>query len=86
MKSKLAAQGLKNRRFFLCRDTLSTIDLQVPDAKQYSNEYEVTMRDCSRQIHWLFDVNRAGLAKAKKVAKFWNELVAELEQKLGSKR
>lgn len=77
---------MKSKRFFICRDTLSTISLEVPDKKNYSTDYEVTMRDCSRQIHWLFDVNRAGLAKAKKVAKFWNELVAELEQKLGSKR
>ena len=76
---------MKSKRFFLCRDTLSTIDLQVPDAKQYSNEYEVTMRDCSRQIHWLFEPTRAGVAKAKRVAAFWNDLVAELESKLRSK-
>ena len=77
---------MKNKRFFLCRDTLSTIDLQVPDTKNYSNEYEVTMRDCSRQIHWLFEPTRAGLAKAKRVAAFWNELVEELQSKLGSKQ
>ena len=77
---------MKNKRFFLCRDTLSTVDLQVPDKKNYSTEYEVTMRDCSRQIHWLFEPTRSGLAKAKKVAAFWNELVEEIQSKLGSKQ
>lgn len=78
---------LKNKRFFLCNDTLSTISLQVPDSKyRFDTSYEVTMRDCSRQIHWMFESNRAGLAKVKKVAKFYNELQAELEQALQEKK
>lgn len=76
---------LKKKRFFLASDVLSTIALNVPSFKHYDNEYEVTMRDCSRQIHWLFPVTRAGLTKAKKVAKFFNELVDDLESKVGRK-
>ena len=77
---------IKNKRFFLSKDVLSTIALNIPTFKHYDNEYEVVMRDCSRQIHWLFPVNRAGLAKAKKVAKFYNELVEGIQQKLQEKR
>jgi predicted P-loop ATPase/GTPase len=76
---------MKNKRFFLAKDVLSTIAVSVPDKKMFSDEYEVTMRDCSRQIHWLFPNNRKGLAKARKVAKFFNELVASLESKVGNK-
>lgn len=72
---------MKNKRFFLCNDTLSTISLQVPSQKYvFDDNYEVTMRDCSRQIHWIFNNNKRGLDKAKKVAKFYNELQAELER------
>ena len=78
-------KALKKKRFFLSSDVLSTIALNVPSFRHFDNEYEVTMRDCSRQIHWLFPTTRAGLAKAKKVAKFWNELVEELEQRIGKR-
>ena len=71
---------LKNKRFFIDPETLSTISLQVPSEEyRFDNNYEVTMRDCSRQIHWLFDNNRKGLTKVKKVAKFFNELQADIE-------
>lgn len=50
---------------------------------KWDNEVEVTMRDCSRQIHWLFPETRAGLAKARKVAKFFKELVEHIEGKVG---
>lgn len=74
---------LKDKRFFLCRDTLSTIALQVPSPKyRFDDTYEVTMRDCGRQIHWLFSNDKKGLAKVKKVAKFYNELQAELERSI----
>lgn len=79
---------MRNKRFFLCSDTLSTINLIVPKTRglftQY-DEYEVTMRDCSRQIHWMFPVSRSGLAKAKKVAKFFSELEEDIANKLASK-
>lgn len=78
-------KGLKNKRFFIDSKVLSTIALQVPTFKHFDDEYEVTLRDCSRQIHWLFSANKRGLAKARKVAKFFNELVADLETKVGSK-
>lgn len=74
---------LKNKRFFIDPETLSTISLQVPSEEyRFDNNYEVTMRDCSRQIHWLFDNNRKGLTKVKKVAKFFNELQADIELSL----
>ena len=72
---------LRNKRFFICADTLSTVALEVPSAKYlFDDTYEVTMRDCSRQIHWIFNNNKKGLAKVKKVAKFYNELQEELER------
>lgn len=72
---------MKNKRFFLCKDTLSTLAVNVPESKYvFDDTYEVTMRDCSRQIHWIFNNNKKGLAKVKKVAKFYNELQAELER------
>lgn len=74
---------MKSKRFFICRDTLSTIAVTKPSGVGFDNEWEVTMRDCSRQIHWLFPETRGGLAKAKKVAKFFNELVQALEEKVG---
>lgn len=74
---------MKGKRFFLCSDTLSTVSLQVPSQKySFDDTYEVTMRDCSRQIHWIFSNNKKGLAKVKKVAKFYNELQAELERSI----
>lgn len=74
---------MKSKRFFLCKDTLSTVALEVPSEKYaFDNTYEVTMRDCNRQIHWIFSNNKKGLVKVKKVAKFWNELQAELERSL----
>lgn len=73
---------MKSKRFFICRDTLSTIAVQAPQ-NDWNPEWEVIMRDCSRQIHWLFPETRGGLAKAKKVAKFFNELVQALEEKVG---
>ena len=74
---------MKSKRFFLWKDTLSTLAVQVPDKIMFGTpDYEVTMRDCSRQIHWLFPVDRKGLAKARKVAKFFNELVEALESKV----
>ncbi len=75
-------KALKKKRFFLSSDVLSTIALNVPSFRHFDNEYEVTMRDCSRQIHWLFPTTRAGLAKAKKVAKFFTELAEGIELKL----
>lgn len=72
---------MKDKRFFLCKDTLSTVALQVPNGKYaFDNTYEVTMRDCARQIHWIFNNDKKGLAKVKKVAKFYNDLQAELER------
>lgn len=70
---------LRNKRFFICADTLSTIALEVPSAKYlFDDTYEVTMRDCSRQIHWIFNNNKQGLAKVSKVAKFFNELEQDM--------
>jgi hypothetical protein len=57
--------------------------LDVPVSKY--DEFEVTMRDCSRQTHWMFSADRRGLAKAKKVAKFFNDLVAAIEEQKGKK-
>lgn len=74
---------MKAKRFFICRETLSTIAVQPP--LEGWSEWEVTMRDCSRQIHWLFPETRGGLAKARKVAKFFNELVQALEEKVGKR-
>lgn len=75
---------MKSKRFFLARDVLSTIAVSFPNKKhKWDQEVEVTMRDCSRQIHWLFPETRAGLAKAKKVAKFFAELVEHIEGKVG---
>lgn len=75
---------MKSKRMFICSETLSTLALTVPSAKHsFDTSYEVTARDCSRQIHWLFSRDRAGLRKARKVAKFFNDLVAELEEKVG---
>lgn len=71
---------LKNKKFFICKDTLSMVALHVPDKNSYSIEYEVTMRDCNRQIHWLFSKDKAGLAKAKKVKDLFDSLYQELEQ------
>ena len=77
---------MKSKRFFLARDVLSTIAVSFPNKKhKWDQEVEVTMRDRSRQIHWLFTLNRSGLAKARRVAKFWNELVEELEQRIGKR-
>ena len=77
---------MKSKRFFLARDVLSTIAVSFPNKKhKWDQEVEVTMRDCSRQIHWLFTLNRSGLAKARRVAKFWNELVEELESRIGKR-
>lgn len=74
---------LRNKRMFICPDTLSTIALEVPDKKYvFDNTYEVTMRDCSRQIHWIFDNSKKGLTKVTKVAKFYNELQAEIERSI----
>lgn len=78
---------LKNKRFFLCNDTLSTIAVKAPDnTSKWDNEWEVTMRDCSRQIHWLFPETRAGLAKVRKVAAFYSELAAAIESSLQEKK
>ena len=72
---------MKDKRFFLCKDTLSTLAVQVPNQKYaFDDNYEVTMRDCGRQIHWVFSNNKKGLAKVKKVAAFYNDLQAELER------
>ena len=72
---------MKSKRFFLCKETLSTLALEVPSEKYaFDDNYEVTMRDCSRQIHWIFSNNNKGLTKVRKVTKFWNELQAELER------
>lgn len=77
------AKLVRNKRFFICNDTLSTISVEVPASVVYGTpDYEVTMRDCSRQIHWLFPVTRKGLTKARKVAEFYNSLVEALEEKL----
>lgn len=74
---------MKNKRFFLCSDTLSTIAVKEPDrSSKWDNEWEVTMRDCSRQIHWLFPETKSGLAKAYKVANFYNELAVSIEKSL----
>lgn len=74
--------ALKYTRFFLCKDTDSSIRLDVPLAKHFMSEYEVTMRDCSRQIHWLFSTDKKGLAKAKKVAELFTSIATEIEEKL----
>lgn len=77
---------MKSNRFFICRDTLSTIAANIPTGKiKWDDEWEVVMRDCSRQIHWLFSENRTGLRKAKKVAAFWNSFVEALEKRLEEK-
>lgn len=77
----------RTKRFFLCKDTLSTIALKEPErSSKWDNEWEVTMRDCSRQIHWLFPETKAGLHKARKVAKFFTDLALYIESKLGEKR
>ena len=75
---------LKNKKFFICKDTYSMIGLSVPDKSSFSFEYEVTMRDCNRQIHWMFSKDKKGLAKAKKVKDLFDSLYAELEQIVGS--
>lgn len=76
----------KNTRFFLCKDTLSTIACKEPErSSKWDNEWEVTMRDCSRQIHWLFPESKTGLAKARKVAQFFTELVLDIEARLSKK-
>ena len=77
---------LKNKRLFIDPSTYSMIGLLVPTGTYMHAEYEVTMRDCSRQTHWCFSADRKGLAKAKKVAKFFNELQAELEQVVKEKK
>lgn len=77
---------MKDKRFFLWKDTLSTLAVKVPDPKNYDPDFEVTMRDCSRQIHWMFPVSKAGLAKAKKIAAFYKELVEDLEKRLQEKK
>jgi hypothetical protein len=71
---------LKNKKFFIDTRTYSMIGLDVPDKKSYSIEYEVTMRDCNRQIHWMFSKDKKGLTKAKKVAEFFNALHEELKE------
>lgn len=70
---------------FICSDTLSTIALTVPD-QRYSGLlsmderlYEVVMRDCSRQIHWMFPSTKQGVVKARKVANFFTELADGIE-------
>lgn len=74
---------LRDKRMFICNDTLSTLALEVPDKKfAFDNTYEVTMRDCGRQIHWIFDNNKKGLSKVKKVAQFYNDLQAEIERSI----
>lgn len=78
---------MKNKRFFLCSNTLSTIAVKAPDKQvSWDNEWEVTMRDCSRQIHWLFPESRSGLAKAKKVAAFYSELAQAIESSIDSRK
>lgn len=78
---------LKDQRFFICNDTLSTISLQVPNEKyRFDDSYEVTMRDCSRQIHWVFSNDIKGLRKAAKVAKFFASLQADLERVVEEKK
>lgn len=79
---------MKNKRFFLCRETLATVAVEVPDRTRMfgTPEYEVTLRDCSRQIHFLFPVTRAGLAKANKLAKFFTELAIDLDERLREKK
>lgn len=78
---------MKDKRFFICNDTLSTIAVKAPDKNvKWDNEYEVTMRDCSRQIHWLFPTTRAGLVKAKKVATFYSQLADAIEESLQEKK
>lgn len=73
----------RNKRFFLCKDTLSTIALKEPErSSKWDIEWEVTMRDCARQIHWIFNENRAGLAKARKAAKFFTDLSLAIEAEL----
>lgn len=75
---------MKSKRFFLASNVLSTVAVRMPErTSKWDNEVEVTMRDCSRQIHWLFPETRAGLAKARKVAKFFKELVEHIEGKVG---
>lgn len=74
---------MKSKRFFLASNVLSTIAVHIPSGSKWDNEVEVTMRDCSRQIHWLFPETRSGLAKARKVAKFFTELVEHIEGKVG---
>ena len=75
---------LRNKRFFLCSDTLSTVAVKLPARlSKWDNEVEVTMRDCSRQIHWMFPETRKGLAKARKLAKFYAELVEHIEGRIG---
>ena len=83
-KRAIYRRYMKSKRFFLWKDTLSTIAVKEPErSSKWDNEWEVTMRDCSRQIHWLFPETRKGVAKARKVAKFFNELLEALESKVG---
>lgn len=78
---------MKSKRFFICSDTLSTLAAKEPDrSSKWDNEWEVTMRDCSRQIHWLFPETKAGLAKAKRVAAFYSELAVAIESSLQEKK
>lgn len=79
---------LKNKRFFLeptSSDVKSTVFLSVPSKKVYREEYEVTMRDCSRQIHYCFSVNRAGLAKVKKLKELFTQLQEAIESEVNAK-
>lgn len=79
---------LKSSRMFIENDpeSKSGIFLSVPGREFYNSEYEVTMRDCNRQIHWLFLPNKKGIAKAKKVVGFYTALLAELEATMAAKK
>lgn len=75
---------LKDKRFFLAKDVNSAIMLSVPEKKHSWSEYDVTMRDCNRQIEWSFSVDKKGLAKIRKVCDLFNSIRDELEEKLSS--
>lgn len=73
---------MKNQRFWLTpqEDTGSHVVASVCE-----DYVSVTLADCSRRIDWEFNHRtpagqRAALAKARKVQKFFNELVAHLEE------
>lgn len=80
---------MKDKRFFLCKDADSYVNLTTPGNSEYA-AYNLKMADCTRSIEWEFYANgntpeeaeKNRKAALKKLTKFRN-LINELYEELG---